>query len=182
MEDIRVPVVQLGYSAASTIRDVSTAKFLLDLHDRCHRSLAQYLEHCRSLTSDALDRELDGFGYPTVRMQLHHAIGAERYWVTVLQACMDASEDEADAVSITALEAFRHRVFDATHLYLREASEDELTTQRPVLTWGGHEKMLAPIHVILRTQTHIFHHCGQVAAMCRLLGYPIPAGMDFPIA
>ena len=41
---------------------------------------------------------------------------------------------------------------------------------------------LAPAHVILRTQTHVFHHMGQLAAMCRLLGHPIPQGMDFPLA
>jgi uncharacterized damage-inducible protein DinB len=33
--------------------------------------------------------------------------------------------------------------------------------------------------VLLRTITHLYHHIGQVSAMCRLLGKPIP-GSDFP--
>ena len=33
----------------------------------------------------ALDQELEGFGYPSIRLQLHHVIGAEQYWVGVLR-------------------------------------------------------------------------------------------------
>jgi len=154
---------------------------LLDIHERSHTSLAKYLEHCRVLSNEELDRELAGFGYATVRQQLHHAIGAERYWITVACGCMDASEDEADASSIDALESFRRTVYEGTEAYLRETAADALSTPKKMSMWGGNDAMLAPAHVILRTQTHLFHHMGQVAAMCRLLGHPIPAGMDFPI-
>jgi len=133
------------------------------------------------VSEEELDRELEGFGYATVRQQLHHAIGAERYWITVVRGCMDAGEDEADAVSVDVLESFRQSVGEATREYLRETSDEELNAPRKMTTWGGHEKMLAPAHVILRTQTHLFHHMGQLTAMCRLLGHPIPPGMDFPI-
>jgi len=34
--------------------------------------------------------------------------------------------------------------------------------------------------VFARTLVHIYHHMGQVAAMCRLLGKPTQ-GLDFPI-
>ena len=156
-------------------------QFLLDLHERCHRSLVQYLKHCRNLSPEQLDRKLEGFGYETVRLQLQHVIGAERYWVTVVRDCMDATEDDADAVSIEVLASFRQRVFEATRTWLRKTSDEELTTPREMTTWGDQQKVLAPIHVILRTQTHLFHHMGQIAAMCRLLGHPIPSGMDFPI-
>ncbi|MHC4452485.1 MAG: DinB family protein [Planctomycetota bacterium] len=158
---------------------MGTQLLLLDLHERCHRSLQRYLEHCHVLSDTELDRELDGFGYPTVRLQLQHAIGAERYWVSVLRDRMDA--DEADAVSIDALERFRQDVFELTRTWLGATPDEELTTPRMMTTYGGHERMLAPVHVILRTQTHLFHHMGQLAAMCRLLGHPIPEGLDFPL-
>jgi uncharacterized damage-inducible protein DinB len=32
----------------------------------------------------------------------------------------------------------------------------------------------------MRTMTHIYHHQGQVTAMCRLLGRPVN-GLDYPI-
>jgi len=159
-----------------------TQQALLDIHERCHSSVSKYLDHCRGLSDEQLDRDLGGFGYPTVRQQLHHAIGAERYWVTVARGRMDASEDEADAASIDALESFRQSVGQATRAYLDEASDEELNTAQTMTTWGGHENTLVPAHVIMRTQTHLFHHLGQVAAMCRVLGHPIPSGMDFPLA
>jgi len=160
---------------------VGSQQLLLDLHERCHRSLTRYVEHCRLLSDEELDRQLDGFGYPTVRIQLQHAIGAERYWVSVLRNQMDASEDEADAVSIDALEQFRQSVFEVTQAWLGETPDEQLTAPQTVTTFGGHERSLAPTHVILRTQTHVFHHMGQIAAMCRLMGHPIPEGLDFPI-
>jgi len=53
-----------------------TPEALLDLQERTHRNLAALLDHCRELDAEQLNRELPGFGYPTVRLQLHHAIGA----------------------------------------------------------------------------------------------------------
>ncbi|MHC4849027.1 MAG: DinB family protein, partial [Planctomycetota bacterium] len=117
---------------------MGTQLLLLDLHERCHRSLQRYLEHCHVLSDTELDRELDGFGYPTVRLQLQHAIGAERYWVSVLRDRMDA--DEADAVSIDALERFRQDVFELTRTWLGATPDEELTTPRMMTTYGGHER------------------------------------------
>ena len=48
-------------------------------------------------------------------------------------------------------------------------------------TWGDRKMRLAPARVIVRTQTHVFQHQGQIAAMCRILGRPIPSGLDFPV-
>ncbi|XOV75413.1 MAG: DinB family protein [Phycisphaerales bacterium] len=53
--------------------------------------------------------------------------------------------------------------------------------RRDFVVWGGAQRPLVPAQVILRTQTHIYHHMGQVTAMCRLLGHPTPPGMDFPL-
>ncbi len=154
---------------------------LLDIHARCHLSMQRFITHCGGLSAEQLDTSLDGFGSSTVREQLHHVIGAERYWLSVLLGAMDASEDPADAVSIEALEALRVSVSAATARYLRDASGAELNTRRPMTTWGGNVVELVPAHVILRTQTHLFHHMGQIAAMCRLLGHPVEPGMDFSL-
>lgn len=154
-----------------------TREALLDLHDRCHRSLAGVVDHCRGLTPDQLDRSIEGFGYATIREQLQHAIGAERYWISVVRDAMDASEDPADAASIDTLASFRA----ATRAYLRDASKAELNEPRAMRTFHGTRPALVPAHVVLRTQTHLYHHIGQVAAMCRLLDHPLPQGLDFPL-
>jgi uncharacterized damage-inducible protein DinB len=49
-----------------------------------------------------------------------------------------------------------------------------------MITWRGEKKILVPAHVIIRTQVHIYHHQGQILAMCRLLGRPAN-GFDYPI-
>jgi uncharacterized damage-inducible protein DinB len=158
-----------------------TAAALVDTHTRAHLSLQKLLDHCAGFSPDELSRELAGFGYPQIRLQLHHVVGAEEYWVGVLRGLILTDERPEDFASIDALRAYRERVAATTGAYLRGASETELNTRRKMITWGGHERELVPAHIILRTQTHIFQHQGQVAAMCRLLGRPIPPGLDFPL-
>jgi len=158
-----------------------TTGALIDLHERTHRSLRALLDHCAAFDPDDLHRELDGFGYPTLALQLQHAIGAEAYWIGVLRGLMLVDEDESDRASIGALHRFRERVAADTLAYLQAVSDDDVTTPRRMVTWGGKERELVPAHVVLRTQTHVFQHQGQVAAMCRLLGRPVPAGLDFPL-
>ena len=158
-----------------------TREALLDIHERCHRSFQMMLDHCAGLTEGDRARTLNGFGLSTVREQLHHAIGAEKYWLSVVLGCLDASENESDAASLDALTAFHESVSAATRAYLGSATEEELNSARPMKTWHDPEVMLVPAHVILRTQTHLFQHQGQLTAMCRLLGHPVEPGMDFPL-
>lgn len=157
-----------------------TPEALLDIHERTQRSLAKLLAHCAGFPQDDVDRELAGFGYPTVRLQLHHVIGAERYWLGVIQGRMDADDDDAAFPTIASLQAFRDAIASATRAYLAGASAAELNEARRMVVWGGAERVLAPARVILRTQTHVYQHTGQVAAMCRLLGRPVEA-MEFPM-
>ena len=158
-----------------------TAAALLDLHDRTHRSLGAFIDHCAGFSAEDWARELEGFGYPTIALQLHHAVTAERYWVGVLKGEMLIDEHEKDYASVEALRAHRQQVIETTKAYLDGASDAELNTRREMTTWGPRQAELMPAQVLLRTQTHVFQHLGQVAAMSRLLGRPIPQGMDFPL-
>jgi uncharacterized damage-inducible protein DinB len=156
-----------------------TAEALRDIHERAHRNLSALLVHCRVLGLEEMNRELSGFGYPTVRLQLHHAISAEKYWIGVLHGRIDADDDSPDYPTVSSLEAYRERVFAATDAYLRDIQVTELNTAQPLMTWGNRERVLTPAHVIMRTVTHLYHHQGQVVAMCRLMGRPC-SGLDFP--
>jgi uncharacterized damage-inducible protein DinB len=159
---------------------VFTSEALQDCHERAHRNLIALLTRCRELEGGDADRELDGFGYPTVRLQLHHGIAAEQYWIGVLQGRVDVAEDSPEFSTIARLESYRDRVFAATEAYLRAASIGELNTARAMMTWGNRERTLTPAHVVMRTVTHLYHHQGQVLAMLRLLGKPC-TGLDYPI-
>src|SRR5262245_43043986 len=129
-----------------------TAESLLDIHDRTHRNLRALLAHCRTLTPDELNHQADGFGYPTVRLQLHHEIGAEKYWVSVLEGHMDADENDADYPTVASLEAYREEVHGVTARYLRNASTEMLNAGAALTTWGNRQRLLVPAQVILRTQ------------------------------
>jgi uncharacterized damage-inducible protein DinB len=157
-----------------------TPEAILDIHERAHRNLTGLLAHCRQLSAGEADRELPGFGYPTVRLQLHHEIGAEKYWIGVLEGRIDADDDAPDYPTIASLEAYREQVFAMTEAHLRAAAVEELNAPRPMMTWRGTKQMLVPAGVILRTVMHLYHHQGQVVAMCRLLGKPA-SGLDYPL-
>jgi uncharacterized damage-inducible protein DinB len=157
-----------------------TGKSLLDIHERAHRNLKGLLDHCHQFSPEELNRTIEGFGYPTVRLQLHHEIGAEKYWVSVLERRMDADENDSDYPTVASLETYRREVGDVTERYLRAVSTEELNSPQTMITWGNRERLLIPAQVILRTQVHYYHHQGQILAMCRLLGKPGGA-LDYPI-
>ena len=157
-----------------------TSDALLDICERTHRSLAGLMAHCRAFTSEELNRELPGFGYPSIRLQLVHVTGAEHYWMEVIAGRLDVDDRDERLPTIAALEAWRAEVAARTVAYLRTATPAELNTPRRMTTWGPREQILAPARVILRTQTHVYQHQGQVTAQCRLLGRPV-SGLDFSV-
>ncbi len=153
----------------------------LDIHDRTHGCLRRLMAHLASFSLDELRQTQEGFGYSTILEQLQHAIGAERYWMGVLRSEMLVDEDENDRVSLDTLEAFRARVAKDTQTLLLNMSSRDLDTPRTVTTWRDKTVEVKPSWVFMRTQMHMFHHMGQVAAMARQLGRAVPPGLDFPV-
>ncbi len=158
-----------------------TSAALRDIHERSHGSLAKLLAHCGEFSEDDLGRAFPGFGYATLREQFHHVIGAEAYWLGVLAGRSSYDSDETQYPTAAALEAYRESVFASTAAYLAEASDDEVNRPRACMTWGDVEATLVPAHVVMRTQTHLFQHMGQITALCRLLDRPVPPGMDYTL-
>jgi len=157
------------------------AEALLEFSKRAYHSFEKLIEHCGSLDGNEFNRKIEGFGYPTIKLQLHHAIGAQKYWIGVLQGRIDIDDDPDDKFTIGDMAEYHKAVLCITEDYLISASTEELNTARPMITWGNIEKELIPAHVVIRTLTHLYHHLGQVAAMCRLMNKPIAPGMDYPI-
>lgn len=159
-----------------------TSAGLLDIHARTHRSLGMLLDHLATLPADVVAQSVDGFSYPTVVAQLHHLIGAERYWLGVLRGEIRVDDDAAEHETIDGLQRMRAEVFDASAAFLGAASDDELSTARTITQFNGVEADVVPAHVLLRTQTHVYQHHGEIASMLRLLGQRFPQRLDFPLA
>jgi len=158
------------------------AETLLDVHARAHESLRRLIAFCGNLTDEELREPLTGFGFPTVRRQLQHTIGAELYWQIVLTRGYTEEATLPDLPDLAAIEAFREQTASATRAYLGGASEAELNSPRQMISDPGKTRMLRPADVIMRVVTHIFNHQGQVIAMCRTLGKPNDRrDLDYPI-
>lgn len=158
-----------------------TREALLDIHERTHRCLAKLIAHCATLPDGAADRRVEGYGDGTVRERLHHVIAAEEYWLGVIEGRAFEDSDASATPTLASVEAFRARTAAATREWIERASAAAIDDPRTMRTWDGAEHVLVPGRVVMRTQTHVFHHAGQVAAMCRALGSPAPS-IDFPIA
>ena len=158
-----------------------TVAALLDVHSRVHRSLAGLFEHCRGFSDDDFGRSFEGFGYSSMREQFDHVVGAEAYWTDVLRGVEHVDGGLAESATITRLEQERETVAARTRELIEATPEAEWNVARPMTMWGGKTQELVPALVLLRPLTHVFHHMGQIAAMCRLLGRPVPPGLDLPI-
>jgi uncharacterized damage-inducible protein DinB len=155
---------------------------LLDIHGRAHESLRRLIAFCSTLTIDELHRPLSGFGFPTILRQLDHTIGAEVYWQTVVTRGYSEEATLPALPDLAAIEAFRELTASATRAYLERATEVELNTPREMISDPGQTRLLRPADVILRVVTHIFHHQGQVLAMCRSMGKPNDTvDLDYPV-
>jgi uncharacterized damage-inducible protein DinB len=158
------------------------AETLLDIHARAHESLRRLIAFCGTLTTDELRRPLPGFGFPTVLRQLVHTIGAEVYWQTVVTRGYNEEATLPSVPDLAAIEAFRAQTASATRSYLQRATEAELNTPRRMISDPGQTRLLRPADVIMRVVTHIFHHQGQVLAMCRSIGKPNDRhDLDYPV-
>ena len=153
---------------------------IIEVHERSNRNWQGLLAHCAELSADEYNREFEHFGYPTVRLQLHHVFSAESYWVGVLEGRKDFEYDDAAFMDIGSLDSLHRRVREVTESYLRSTPAEALATAAPFTTWGGKEQVLIPSQVIMRTITHGYHHMGLIVTMCRLLGRP-GEGWNYPI-
>jgi uncharacterized damage-inducible protein DinB len=147
---------------------------ILALHGWTHERVEFLMEHANTLTAAEFTQELPGFGYPSVRDQLMHMIGAEERWVLRLQDLPIEPWVAADYGTVRALRQARARVMQTTTAYLEALLEAELNrplSRRPA-AWIG--ELRSPAFILHHVLTHTFHHKGQVVAMCRLLGHPAP--------
>lgn len=158
-----------------------TKEALLDIHERTHTALRRVIAHAIELAPGQANRELQGFGYGTVRRQLHHAIGAQKYWLSVLLDAVDADDDFDSYPDVASLEGARRAVDEDVRRFVDSTSIDDMNAPRPHENWRGETHDMVAARVLMRTLTHVHHHIGQVTAMCRLLGHPLEKGADFPI-
>lgn len=158
-----------------------TTAALIDIHERTHRSIGMLLDHLETLPPEDLARSVEGFSYPTLVSQLHHLLGAERYWLSVLRGDLDLDDDAAAHQDLASLRSLEASIAESTRAFLHSLSDEDAGTPRTVTQFNGVEVDVVPAHVLLRTQTHAYQHQGEIASMTRQLGHAFPPGLDFPL-
>jgi len=143
------------------------------LHAWTHERLDLLLEQAGKLSPGLFERELPGFGHPSVRSQLVHIFSGELNWVRALQKAPEVTLNPADYPDVRAVRSLKQQVEAQTVAYLDGLSDAEYETvvaARPAY-WTTPPR--SPAFILHHVVTHAFHHKGQVVAMFRLLGYPI---------
>jgi|CXWL01.1.fsa_nt_gi uncharacterized damage-inducible protein DinB len=166
---------------------VFTRKGLLALHHWTHLSLDRVFAHCAGLPAELFTRPVADFPHGDLRNELVHGVETEEYWVWKLRHPVAADAElpdwsAGDFPSVTVIDDRRRVVMAATRAYLEAITDPELNA--PItLVWPERSVEIADRPVafyLLHAITHAFHHKGQVAALCRLLGHPMgPTDLRF---
>ena len=80
-----------------------TPTALAHVHARTHESLVGLIDHGAAFGSQALDHEHEGFGYRTVRLQLHHIIGCEQYCLVLVSCSAPGADAPRDSTASSEL-------------------------------------------------------------------------------
>jgi uncharacterized damage-inducible protein DinB len=161
----------------SNTRALFSRDGLLHYHEMAHLGLARMLAHVQTLPQEKFRQPVEGFGLPSVRAQLVHLLDCEYSWVLGVQGLGDTPYDwehEKTLQTPPELAAQREWVEAQTRAWLLSESDESLNAPREV-SEDGRTHSGVPAEMLLHLMTHAYHHKGQIAAMCRLLGYPAPS-------
>lgn len=144
------------------------------MHGWAHESLEILFSHAAGFAEEQLLQEFPGFGQASLWATLLHVVGVENYWLYMMSGKL-AVEDYPGKPTAEAVDEHRRLVAAALREHLASRSDQELNTE---VTFHGDENERpvthSPAFVVQHLITHAFHHKGQAAAQCRLLGRPMP--------
>jgi len=138
-----------------------------------HACIGVVLDHLSTIPQDDYGKQVPGFGFATLREQVIHVFNCEGLWVHTLQGLryVDGRPEEYPAVADAR--RLQQEVRERTHAYLSKLTEEQLNSNTELRFPDGDVAIRTPALVLHHVVTHAFHHKGQMAAMCRLLGHPV---------
>ena len=153
-------------------------RFTLDgirqFHTWTHLCFDRALDHLATIPAADYTRDVPGFGSPNLRAQVIHNLNCEAFWIHTLQAAPFTDEDPARFPTVADARALESKVTAQTLAYLSTLSDQQLNTPTTLHFPEGDTTVRTPALILHHMLTHAFHHKGQIAAMCRLLGHPAP--------
>jgi uncharacterized damage-inducible protein DinB len=138
-------------------------------------------DFCSELDPNDFRRQVDGFGFQSMRDSLVHISDCYRAWLGsyVLLKTKKPITTKEDLAEM-GLDEIKAR-FDQVDLYVKEVFEvfsnhmDEPIQRK--IPWRVAEEIISitPGKLLMHTITHEFHHKGQIVAMARQMGYEPPS-------
>lgn len=143
-------------------------------HGWTHTSLNLLLHHLSTIPQDDYARELPNFGSASLRRQVIHIFNCEGFWIHSLQGRHYSDRETAACPTVADARGWQQEVTKQTQAYLSSLTNQLLNAATELHFPDGDKAIRTPALVVHHILTHAFHHKGQIAAMCRELGYPVP--------
>ncbi len=142
-------------------------------HGWTHSSLNLVLDHLAAIPASCYAEELPGFGFATLREQAIHIFNCEGFWLHILLGQRYVDRSVQDCPTIYDVKLLQKQVSEFTEDYLSSLTDQQLNSDVDLRFPDGDFARRTPALVLHHVLTHAFHHKGQIAAMCRIVGRPI---------
>lgn len=152
---------------------VFTLDGIRKFHGWTHASLALVLDHLSAIPAAGYTKDVPGFGFPTLRDQVIHIFNCEGLWVHALQGLPFRDRTADDCPAVSDARRLQQEFGRQTLAYLSGLSDRQLNADTELHFPDGDLAIRTPALIVHHFLTHAFHHKGQIAAMCRVLGHPL---------
>lgn len=150
-----------------------TIEGMRKFHGWTHASLDLVLDHLATLPAGRYVEQLPGFGFPSLREQAIHIFNCEGAWLHVLSGQRYIDRTVKDCPAVYDVKLMQKQASEFTEDYLSKLTDRQLNSNADLHFADGDFAQRTPALVLHHVLTHAFHHKGQIASMCRLLGHPL---------
>ncbi|QTN00736.1 DUF664 domain-containing protein [Sediminibacillus dalangtanensis] len=127
---------------------------------------------CEQLTAEDYTKELNGFGWESIRTLHVHVADCYQAWLA--HFALKKDRERVNPETITNVAGMRKQFILVNQLvdeFLDCYHEDDSQQIIGSVPWQEEEERLSALWLFTHTVTHEFHHKGQIVTMARQLGY-----------
>lgn len=152
---------------------------LILMYDWIKRTREVLFEYTDSLPNEVYTLEHPDFAYGSIRNIHAHVAGCYQFWIGTIGLQQTIGYVDEPASSLPDSKSMRV-AFAKVDLMLEEAFSKFQSLDEPleVVRPGRDTIMVSQRWLIVHPITHEFHHKGQLLALGRVLGHPLPSSSD----
>jgi uncharacterized damage-inducible protein DinB len=150
---------------------------LILMYDWVKRTREVLFEYTNSLPNEVYTLEHPDFAYGSIRNIHAHVAGCYCFWVGNMG--LNETPHDPDPSELRDARAVREQFVRVDAMLDRAFSKfDRLDELFEVIRPGYDTARVTQRWLVTHPITHEFHHKGQLLALGRVLGHPLPSGMD----